>query len=72
LVIGVQILIQSWRLPAIVKCLLLTVVVTGFLLLIYDKLVRYRWLGTLLNGPRSRRTHPTKTVGKAPAAAPQS
>jgi hypothetical protein len=44
------------------KCLLLTLAITGFLLLIYDKLVRYRWLGTLLNGPRSRRAHSTKTV----------
>jgi hypothetical protein len=63
LVIGAQMFIQSWQLPAIVKCLVLTAALTGFLLLIYDKLVRYRWLGTLLNGPRSRRTHSTKTVG---------
>ncbi len=52
--IGAQILIQRWPGPAVLKCLLLTVVITGFLLLIYDKLVRYRWLGTLLNGPRTR------------------
>ena len=57
LMIGTQILIRNWRVPAIVKCLLLTVVVTGLLLLVYDKLVRYRWLGTLLNGPRSQPTH---------------
>jgi len=68
LIIGAQMLIQSWPGPAVVKCLLLTTVITGFLLLIYDKLVRYRWLGTLLNGPRSRRTHPTKTVGVAPVS----
>jgi peptidoglycan/LPS O-acetylase OafA/YrhL len=63
LIIGAQILIQSWPGPAVLKCLLLTLAITGFLLLIYDKLVRYRWLGTLLNGPRSRRDHSTETVG---------
>jgi peptidoglycan/LPS O-acetylase OafA/YrhL len=54
LMIGAQMMIQSWPGPAILKCLLLTLAVTGFLLLIYDKLVRYHWLGMLLNGPRTR------------------
>ena len=52
--IGAQMVIQGWPGPAILKCLLLTLVITAFLLLVYDKLVRYRWLGTLLNGPRTR------------------
>ena len=72
LMLGAQIVIQDWRLPAIVKCVLLTVVVTGFLLLTYDNLVRYRWLGTLLNGARSRRPHPTTPSGAAPGSAPPS
>jgi hypothetical protein len=54
LIIGAQIIVREWPLSALVKWLLLTVVVTGILLVVYDKLVRYRWLGTLLNGPRTR------------------
>jgi len=66
-----QIMVQDWRLARLAKCVLLTVVVTGFLLLIYDKLVRYRWLGTLLNGPRSRPTHSaTRRNGCAEPATP--
>jgi peptidoglycan/LPS O-acetylase OafA/YrhL len=69
LVISTQILIQNWPGPAVVKCLLLTLAITGFLLLIYDKLVRYRWLGTLLNGSRTRR-YPSVPHGSAPETRP--
>jgi hypothetical protein len=58
LMIGAQILIQGWPGPAVLKCLLLTLAVTGFLLLVYDKAVRYTWLGTLLNGPRRKPGQP--------------
>ena len=43
-----------WQLPAIVKFTLLFVVITAFLLWTYEYLVRYRWLGTFLNGKRER------------------
>jgi len=40
--------------PAVVKFTLICGVVTTFLLLTYQTLVRYRWLGRFLNGPRKR------------------
>ena len=49
-----QALIQDWPLPAIVKFLSMCIGVTAILLVTYDKLVRYTWFGTLLNGPRTR------------------
>jgi len=39
LILGAQIIVRDWPLPALVKWLLLTLVVTGLLLLVYDKLV---------------------------------
>jgi peptidoglycan/LPS O-acetylase OafA/YrhL len=65
LIIWAQMVIQDWPGPAFVKCALLTLVVTGFLLVVYDKAVRYTWLGTLLNGPRHR---PGRTVAGSAAA----
>jgi hypothetical protein len=53
LVIWAQMMIRDWRLPAMVKCTLMTLAVTGFLLLIYDKWVRYTWVGRMLNGSRN-------------------
>ena len=44
--------ISDWRLPAWIKRTLLSVVLTGFLMLSNDKLVRYTWVGTMLAGPR--------------------
>ncbi len=49
-----QAIVRSWPLPAWVKFFLLCGVVTGILLFTYQTLVRYTWLGTLLNGPRKR------------------
>lgn len=54
-VIG-QYLIADWPLPSVVKIGLLLAVVSGLLLLSYDWLVRYTWIGRMLNGPRTRPT----------------
>jgi hypothetical protein len=59
LTIYLQTLIKHWPLPGLLKLTLLCLVVTGFLLLTYDKLIRYTWVGTMLNGPRKR---PEKAV----------
>ena len=54
LVIGAQLMMRDWPLPSGVKFGLVLVGVTGLLLVIYRFLVRYTWLGRLLNGPRVR------------------
>jgi hypothetical protein len=54
LVIAAQSVVRDWPIPAIAKLVLIVVVVTSFLLLTYQFLVRYTWLGRLLNGARSR------------------
>jgi len=54
LIIGAQMLVRDWPLPATVKFTLVWGVVSAFLLIIYQTLVRYTWLGRFLNGPRKR------------------
>ena len=54
LVFIAQALVANWPLPAFVKLLLVCVGVIGFLLFTYHYLVRYTWIGRLLNGPRQR------------------
>ncbi len=54
LIIAAQILVRDWPVPALVKFLGMIAVVTAFLLWTYEHLVRYRWLGRFLNGPRTR------------------
>lgn len=49
-----QLWVRDWPLPATVKFLLLNGLVLGFLLATYQWMVRYTWLGRLLNGPRTR------------------
>ncbi len=64
LIIAAQYLVRDWPLPALLKFALITASVTGFLLWNYQTMVRYTWLGKLLNGPRTRpeRTHPAPSV----------
>ena len=57
LIIGAQLAVRDWPLASGVKYFLVLLAVTGFLLLIYQFLVRYTWLGRLLNGPRVRPTN---------------
>ena len=59
LVIAAQQVVQMWQVPLIVKFSLICIMVTGLLLLSYQFLVRYTFVGTLLNGPRQR---PQKVV----------
>ena len=57
LIIGAQLAVRDWPLASGVKYFLVLLAVTGLLLLIYQFLVRYTWLGRLLNGPRVRPTN---------------
>lgn len=54
LVTGAQWLVWDWPLFAAVKFALICLVVTGILLWLYQTVVRYTWVGKLLNGPRVR------------------
>ena len=45
---------RDWNWPAPLKLPLIVVLVTGLLLLSYQYLVRYTWIGRMLNGPRTR------------------
>ena len=59
LVIALQAWMRVWELPALFKFLLICVFTTVYLLFIYQTLVRYTWLGRLLNGPRVPRAATT-------------
>ena len=54
LIIGAQLAVRDWPLPSALKFALVISAVTGLLLLAYQFLVRYSWLGRFLNGPRVR------------------
>jgi hypothetical protein len=49
-----QILVQDWSWPAVMKITLICVVTVGVLLVIYEYGVRYTLIGTMLNGKRYR------------------
>ena len=52
LVIITQTVICNWVMPALVKFLLASLFVGAAMLLTYDKLVRYTFIGRFLNGNR--------------------
>ena len=54
LIILAQLWVRHWPLASTIKFALINGVIVGFLLLTYQTMVRYTWLGTLLNGPRTR------------------
>lgn len=58
LIIAAQAVISRWQAPAYVKMGLLSMIITAFLLLTYEFLVRYTWVGALLNGRKTRPARP--------------
>lgn len=52
--IVVQILISGWEVPLVLKLVIVIGGVTAVLLVIYDVMVRYTWIGAILNGRKSR------------------
>jgi hypothetical protein len=56
LCIAGQVIISQWVMPVWIKLPLFSVVLITVLLLSYEYLVRYTWVGRLLNGPRNRST----------------
>ncbi|QEG21618.1 acyltransferase family protein [Mariniblastus fucicola] len=55
LVILAQWLVKDWPIPAVLKLVGIIVVVSAFLLLTYEYLIRYTIIGTMLNGPKKRK-----------------
>lgn len=49
-----QIAVRRWDAPALLKFVLITVLVSVFLLWTYEKLIRYSFVGTMLNGKKVR------------------
>jgi peptidoglycan/LPS O-acetylase OafA/YrhL len=66
LVIALQAIVRDWPQPALLKFLFICVVATVILLLSYHYMVRYTWIGRLLNGPR--RALPMPHIPAAAAA----
>lgn len=52
LVIGLQIIVMPWPLPSFLKFTAICVVTFAIMLLSYRYLVRYTWIGTILNGKK--------------------
>lgn len=59
LIILMQALVREWQLPALLKCAVICISVSGVLLIMYQTMVRYTWIGRMLNGPKKR---PEKTA----------
>jgi len=59
--IALQILVSNWEFPALIKCSLICISVTGLLLIFYHYGVRYTWIGAILNGRKHRSLKLLKT-----------
>lgn len=49
-----QIWVSDWHYPSFLKFLFICALTVGILLLIYEFMIRYTWVGTMLNGKRTR------------------
>jgi peptidoglycan/LPS O-acetylase OafA/YrhL len=65
LILAAQIIVRDWPVPAFVKFVLICSTVTGALLVAYHTMVRYSWIGRMLNGRRTRPVPVTEQSGTA-------
>ena len=63
-------MVRRWQFPAALKLSALSAVLIPLLLLSYHILVRYTWVGRLLNGPRRRGGGPFPVIPPGPIATP--
>jgi hypothetical protein len=54
LILVAQFLLTAYQLPVTTKVSIVSLGATAVLLAVYDRMIRYTWLGTLLNGRRRR------------------
>ncbi len=54
LIVILQFWVSKWPYPSMVKFLFICILTVGVLLLTYEYIIRYTWVGTLLNGKRTR------------------
>jgi peptidoglycan/LPS O-acetylase OafA/YrhL len=66
LVLAAQVMVRDWPLPATLKFALICCAVTGILLVAYQAMVRYTWIGRMLNGPRARPAPATLSARTSP------
>ena len=65
-VVLAQYWVQDLPGPALLKLLLISFSVTGFLLVLYQLFVRNTWIGVFLNGSRPKSAKPAKQLPEAP------
>ncbi len=66
----IQALVRTWPVPSWIKFLFVCVLTCLILLVTYQYMVRYTWVGRLLNGPRVRTQPQTKPLPFPTAATP--
>ena len=54
LIVILQFWVSDWPYPSFLKFLFICALTMGSLLLIYEYAIRYTWVGTMLNGKRTR------------------
>ena len=54
LIFLLQAMVRPWDLPAFLKFAIVCIGLTTVLLISYDLMIRYTWIGSLLNGKRTR------------------
>ena len=64
-IMAVQIWVSDWPYPSALKFIFVCVSTTGLLLIIYQCAIRYTWVGTMLNGKRTRGKDQSSTVPTA-------
>ena len=53
-IMALQFWVSDWPYPSLLKFLFIFTLTVGILLLIYEYAIRYTWVGTMLNGKRTR------------------
>ena len=59
LIMALQFWVSKWPYSSFLKFLFIFTITLGILMLIYEHAIRYTWVGTMLNGKRTRESAST-------------